>query len=63
MVWHHKCSQLEKFSLVIKTELSSLTPSFGGGGGGERDYSRFQVTEMIKWGQKSKPPKILSWLP
>ena len=57
MVWHHKYSQLEKFSLVIKTELASLTPSLGGGGGDERGYSRFQVTEMIKWGQKSKLPK------
>ena len=32
----------------------------GGGGGGEGGggYSRFQVTRMIEWGQKSKPPKI-----
>ena len=25
---------------------------------GPRGYSRFQVTRMIKWSQKSRPPKI-----
>ena len=30
----------------------------GGGEGGGGGYSRFQVTRMIEWGQKSKPPKI-----
>ena len=26
--------------------------------GGGRGYSRFQVTGMIEWGQKSKPQKL-----
>ena len=31
----------------------------GGGGCAPRGYFGFQVTGMIKWGQKSKPKKIL----
>ena len=31
--------------------------SRGGKGGGGGGYSGFQVTGMIEWGQKSKPPK------
>ena len=30
----------------------------GGGGGGGPRYSGFQVTGMVKWGQKSKPIRI-----
>ena len=33
-----------------------MSAKFKGGGG----YSGFQVTGMIKWGQKSKPRKIPS---
>ena len=35
-------------------EICFLGPGVGGVGG----YSRFQVSRMIGWGQKSKPKKI-----
>ena len=46
---------------VLQTcrSFKGLSSGAGVGGGGEGGgYSRFQVTRMIEWGQKSKPPKI-----
>ena len=46
---------LFRYPFHIPTERLLLSSREGGGGG---VYSRFQVTQMIEWGQKSKPKKI-----
>lgn len=45
------------YYILISTQFSYYNniPGRGGGGG---VYSEFQKMEMIKWGQRSKPPKI-----
>ena len=42
--------------LNVRSKVKALPG--GEGGGGEAGYCGFQVTGMIEWGQKSKPPKI-----
>ena len=44
------------FNKFLVTMIHTSTAHPGGGGGG---YSGFQVTGMIKWGQKSNPQKFL----
>ena len=52
------CKEIE-IDVIVKVLLHSYYTWFysqvGGGGGG---YSGFEVTGMIEWGQKSKPPNI-----
>ena len=49
-----------RFPAVLETcgSFNGLSPGAGVGGVGGAGYSRFQVTRIIEWGQKSKPPKI-----
>ena len=43
---------------LVKIEITGCMHAQLGGGGGVGGYSRFQVTGMIKWGQKSQHQKI-----
>ena len=49
----HRISKKKKNDSIVMAAYTAR--GWGGGGGG---YSGFQVTGMIEWGQKSKPPKI-----